>query len=52
MQKRPYMHTYTKKKKEISILKNTQLKNTSLKKLAQNIGNKTIYTISPMTPMT
>ena len=47
------MSIHTHKKKEISTLKDAQLKKTKFKtKLAQNIGNNTIYTISQMTSMT
>ena len=44
MQKRPHTHTHTKKKKRIEKKFQT--------KLAQNIGNNMIYTISQMTSMT
>ena len=56
-QKRPYMHTHAKKKKKkrkrnINPKRCTIEKYKFKTKFAQNIGNKTIYTISPMTLMT
>ena len=53
-QKRPYMHTHAKKKEKRNInpKKCTIEKYKFKTKLAQNIGNRTIYTISPMTSMT
>ena len=53
-QKRPYMHTHAKKKgkRNINPKRCTIEKYKFKTKFAQNIGNKTIYTISPMTLMT
>ena len=56
-QKRPYMHTHAKKRKKkkkrnINPKRCTIEKYKFKTKLAQSIGNKTIYTTSAMTLMT
>ena len=55
-QKRPYMLTHAKKKRKkkrnINPKRCTIEKYKFKTKFAQNIDNKTIYTISPMTLMT